>query len=172
MRSRVTVSAGSAPQTTTDRMLRRAGRHAGLREREDDAVEPEREADARRRLAAQQLDQAVIAAAAAERRLLALDALAVELERGPRVVVEAAHEPWRQPVGDAQRVEVGAGRPRSGRAGVAQVVGDGRSRGDELGQVGVLGVEQPQGVRGQALALDADESVLVRRRSGRAGCSM
>ena len=101
-----------------------AGAGAGLGQGEDEPVEADPEADAGRRPAAEQLDQAVVAAAAAERLLLALAAGDVELERGPGVVVEAADEPRLQPVRDAERVEVRAdGREVLG-AGVAQAVGD------------------------------------------------
>ena len=116
---------GSAPTTTAERRLR--GRvDALLLEREQDPVEPEPEPDPRRRLAAEQLDQAVVAAAAAERRLLARRPRPVELERRPRVVVEAADEAGLDDVVDAQRVEVGAERREVVRAGVAQAVGDPR----------------------------------------------
>src|SRR5207248_1581399 len=61
-------------------------------EREEDPVEAEPEADPRRRLAAEELDESVIAAPAAEGGLLARDAARVDLEGGPRVVVETADE--------------------------------------------------------------------------------
>jgi hypothetical protein len=67
------------------------GLRAGALEREQQPLDPGAEADARRGLAAELLDQAVVAAAAADRALRA-DRLVDELERGARVVVEAAHE--------------------------------------------------------------------------------
>ncbi len=135
--------------------------HARLGERQDDAVEPKGETDAGRGLAAQQLDQAVVPAAAAERRLLALGALAVELEGRPGVVVEAAHEARCQRIGTPSASRWARTAREVLRAGGAEVLGDGRGRGDEVGQVGILGVEEAQGVRGQALAFDAYQSVLV-----------
>ena len=85
---------------------------------------PDPEADPGRRPAAQQLDQAVVAPAATDRLLLALAPGDVVLERGPRVVVEAADEAGLEPIRHAERVEV---RPDAGEmlgAGVAQPVGD------------------------------------------------
>ena len=79
-----------------------------LGEREEQPVEADPEPDARRRPAAEQLDQAVVAAAAADRLLLALATRDVELERRPRVVVEPADQPGLEPVRDAERVEVRA----------------------------------------------------------------
>ena len=89
-------------------------------------VEPDPEADAGRRPTTQQLDEAVVPATAADRLLLALAALDVELERGPRVVVEPADEPGFESVRHAECVEV---RPDGGEmlgAGVAQTIGDAR----------------------------------------------
>ena len=111
IRRRATVSSGSAPDHDRDRRrLRAAPRTPVSLEREDQPVEPDPEPDPGRRPAAEQLDQAVVAAAAAERLLLALAAGDVELERGPRVVVEAADEPRLEPVRHAERVEVRADR--------------------------------------------------------------
>ena len=100
----------------------------GLLERQDQPIEPDAEPDARRRATAEQLDQAVVAAAAADRLLLALPTADVELERGPRVVVEAAHEARLEAVGDAEGVEVAADRIEVRGAGGAQPVGDARRR--------------------------------------------
>ena len=65
-------------------------------DRERDALEAHAEPDARHGRSAQRLGQPVVAAAAEQRRLLRGGALrervADELERGARVVVEAAHE--------------------------------------------------------------------------------
>ncbi len=74
-------------------------------EREQQPLDPGAEADARRRRAADLLDQAVVAAAAADGRLRA-DRLVHELERRARVVVEAAHERRHELVRDAVGVEV------------------------------------------------------------------
>ena len=70
----------------------RDGRRPLRLEGKQHPVEAEPEPDPRRRPAAEQLDEPVVAAAAADRLLLALAALDVELERGPGVVVEAADE--------------------------------------------------------------------------------
>ncbi len=126
IRSRATVSAGSAPTTTaTGPVVATRGR-ALLLEREHEPVEADPEPDAGCRPPAQQLDEPVVAAAAADRLLLALAAGDVVLERGPRVVVEAAHEPGLQAIRHVERVEV---RPDAGEvrgARVAQAVGDAR----------------------------------------------
>ena len=56
-----------------ERALARAGRRAALFvEREQQPIEPDPETDPRRRPAAEQLDEAVVPPAAAERLLLAL----------------------------------------------------------------------------------------------------
>ena len=68
-----------------------------------------------RRPAAEQLDQPVVPPAAAERLLLALATDDVELERGPRVVVEAADEARLEPVRRRRARRDGPGRPRSAR---------------------------------------------------------
>ena len=113
MRSRSTVASGSAPD---DDGGRRVGRRLStiaavlLIEREQQPIEADAEPDARRRPATEQLDQPVVAPAATDRLLLSLAALDVELERGPRVVVETADQPGLEPVCDAERVEMGTDR--------------------------------------------------------------
>ena len=72
---------------------------------EDDPFDAGAEADARRRLATQQLDQAVVASAGADGALAAFF-LRLELEDGARVVVEPAHQPRVHGVRDLQRIEV------------------------------------------------------------------
>ena len=101
-----------------DRNRRRLGRRGDARrlEREQHPIEPEPEADARRRPAAEQLDEPVVAPAAADRGLLARRRPAgIDLERGPRVVVEPAHEPRLELVLDADGVRDAPGPPRSAR---------------------------------------------------------
>ena len=83
---------------------------------EQEPLDADPEPDAGCRRAAHVLRELVVAAAAAERVLRGIERVARELERGARVVVEAAHEPGRQLVGDAERVEAAAARPRSARA--------------------------------------------------------
>ena len=155
MRSRVTVSSGSAPTTTAaGAPIRRSASPALLVEREDEPVEADPEPDPRRRLAAEELDQAVVPTAAAERLLLALRAGDVELERGPRVVVEAADEARLEAVRDAQRVEVGADAAKcSAQASHSRSVMRGAAA-LSVGHRRVLGVEQAQDVAFQSVALD------------------
>src|SRR5262249_32275943 len=78
-------------QRDEDVDLLRLGLHALGLEREQEPLDARAEADPRRRLAAELLDQAVVAPAAADRALCA-DRLVDELERRPRVVVEPADE--------------------------------------------------------------------------------
>ena len=106
------------------RRVRRDVPAALLAERQEQAVQPDPEADAGRRAPAQQLHEAVVPAPAAERLLLALAARDVELERGPRVVVQAADEARFQPIRHAEGVEVGADAREMLGARVAQPVRD------------------------------------------------
>ena len=74
-------------------------------DREQEPFDAGAEADARRRRPADLLDEPVVAAAAAD-RVLRADRLVLELERRPRVVVEAADERRGQLVADAVGIEV------------------------------------------------------------------
>ena len=78
---------------------------AGLGQRQDEPIQADPKPDPGRRPPTEHLDEAVVAAAAAERLLLPLTADDVVLERGPRVVVEPANEAGFQPVRDPERVE-------------------------------------------------------------------
>ena len=164
IRRRVTVSSGSAPTTTASRRgLRRdvaAPCSSSARTRRS---RPSPNPMPGRRAPAEQLDEPVVAAAAAERLLLALAARDVELERGPRVVVEAANEPGLQPVRHAQGVEVARGRSRSASAQASHswsvIV---RRAGVDRRHRRVLGVEQAQDVALQAVALERRQ---LRRRA-------
>ena len=122
--SRATVSSGSAPTTTATRRRFLGRGDVRLGQGQDEPIDADPEADPRRRAAAQELDEPVVAPAAADRLLLALTTDDVELERGPGVVVEATDEPRLQSVGHAQRVEVVANAGEVLRACLAQVVGD------------------------------------------------
>ena len=104
------MSSGSAPTTTATGAGSGDGGDAGLVEGEDEPIEADPEPDARRRPPAEQLDQAVVAAPAADRLLLALAPGDVELERGPGVVVEAADQPRLEPVADARARRGARGR--------------------------------------------------------------
>ena len=95
-------------------------------QRQSDAVEADAEADARRRLPAKQLDEAVVATATAERLWLTLCARPIELECRPRVVVEAAHERRCRVSLDTDGSEMLAERRQVVGAGIAEVVRDAR----------------------------------------------
>ena len=82
----------------------RPGRRLLLVERQQDPLDPGRPADRRRRRPAELLDQAVVAAAAADLRLRP-ERVADEGEDRPRVVVEAADQGRVDHVVDAGRVE-------------------------------------------------------------------
>ena len=127
---------------------RRAGRLVGLRG-EQEPLDARAEADARRRRPADRLDQAVVAAAAAD-RVLRADRRVLELEGRPRVVVEAAYEGRRELVGDAHRVQVLANGREVLTAGVAQRLADRRRAAEKLLHALVLHVEDAQR-RGRAL---------------------
>ena len=111
-RARAAPPSSSAMKTSTTVRLRR--RRVRLLEREQEPLDPGAEAERRRRRPADLLDQAVVAAAAADRRLRAVLG-ADELEGRARVVVEPAHERRHELVGDAVGVEVARGPPRSAR---------------------------------------------------------
>ena len=83
-RERVTTGRRATNTSTPRSLFGRPGR-------QQDALDAGRPADAGRRRAAELLDQAVVAPAAAERRLRA-EPLGLELEHRARVVVEPAHE--------------------------------------------------------------------------------
>ena len=155
------VSSGSAPTTTTSGVDGPAGRDALLGEGEDDPVEADPEPDAGRRRTAQQLDEAVIAPAAAERLLLALGARAVELEGGPGVVVEAAHERRLEDRLDPDRREMGLHALEVLGARTAQALADARRAGDERGHALVLRVQQAERVRREPLPLERRQVGLV-----------
>src|SRR5450759_4664299 len=99
-------------RTDHDRQRRCLMPRGGARfvEGEQDTIEPQAEADGGCGSASEQLNKAVVAAATAERLLLSLGALAVELEGRAGVVVEAAHKGWLQTVRNADRVEVRTNR--------------------------------------------------------------
>ena len=78
--------------TNTSSADGRRSEHALVVAGQQRAVEAEGEADAGRRRAAERLDQAVVATAAAEGVLRRVERAALELERGVAVVVEPAHQ--------------------------------------------------------------------------------
>ena len=91
------------------------GSRLGLVEREQDPLDPRRPAAAGGRRAAERLDQAVVAPAAAERPRLGVERLGLELEHGARVVVETADQRPVELVGDAGLVEQACAPRRSAR---------------------------------------------------------
>ena len=113
---------------------RRLGSRTFALHREQEPLEPGAEADAGRRRPTDRLDQAVVAAAAADRGvdvLLGPD----ELEGRARVVVEAAHERRVEDVPHPVRVEVRPDGVEVLAAGVAERVADlrrVRERGENL----------------------------------------
>ena len=83
----------------------------------------------------------------------------VVLERGPRVVVEPAHERRLDPVGDADRVEVGLhGREVLGTRR-AQVIRDARRARVERRQRRILRVQETEGVRLEPPPLEVGQPV-------------
>ena len=130
------------------------GHDTGLGQSEEQPVQPDPEADPGRRPPAEQLDEAVVAPAATDRLLLALAAGDVELERGPRVVVEPADEPGLEPIAHAEGLEVRADAGEVLGAGVAQPVRDLRRPRVERGHRRVLRIEQAQDVALEATAFE------------------
>ena len=149
------------PTTATSGRARRS-LHALLLHREHRPVEADPEADPRRRPAAEELGEAVVAAAATDGLLLTLATGDDELERRARVVVEAAHQPMVDDVPHAQRIEQVEHGAEVGAALVAQVVGALRRA---IGQVGgqVLVVEDAQRVDLEAPARVIGQAVEVAR---------
>jgi hypothetical protein len=136
-------------------------------QRQDQPIQPDPEADGRGGAAAQQLHQAVVPPTAADRLLLALAALDIELERRARVVVEPADEARLETVGHAQRIEMRPDGGEMGRAGVAQAIGDARRPGVDRRHGHVVRVQEPQHVPLQPVALElgqlVDPPAVVRR---------
>ena len=112
-----------APRVARRRRGRRRRPRRLLAGRHQHPLDSRRPADARRRRAAEQLDEPVVAPAAADARLRA-EGVAGELEDGAGVVVEAAHQRRVELVARRRRVE----QPRTAR--------------EVLGVVGLEAVEQ------------------------------
>ena len=124
-----------------------AGR-AGFLQQQDDPLDADGEAAGRRGLAAQLLEQAVVASAPGDRALRP-QPVGDPLEHGPIVIVEAAHEPRVDLERDAavreeplQAVEMGA------RLG-AEPLDELRRAPDQFLHVRILGVEDAQRIRVQ-----------------------
>ena len=132
-----------------------------LVECQEQPVEPDPEPDAGRGPAAEQLDEAVVAAATTDRLLLALAPLDIELERGPRVVVETADQPGLDPVRDAEGVEMRAHGSEMRGTGLAQTVGDARRRRVDRRHRRILRVGQPKHVPLEAVAFGRRQCVRV-----------
>ena len=111
----------------------------------------------------QHLDQAVVAASAAEGVLGGVDGARGELERGAGVVVEAADQAVVDGVGHVERIEAGPHAGEVGRAGLAEVVDETRRVLGGALALGRLAVEDAQRV--------LLEAGLVRRRRARSARS-
>src|SRR5437879_6238891 len=98
------LAAGGVDDEDVDRAGGR-GEHALGVAREQDALDPRAEADARGRRTAQLLGQPVVAATTADGVLRGLQRVGRELERRAGVVVETAYEPGLDGVVDADRGE-------------------------------------------------------------------
>lgn len=103
------------------------------------------EADAGARGAAELLDQPVVPAAAADGALRA-DALGKDLEHGPGIVIQPAHERGGELVAHAHRVQQHKESVHVRAAVVAEKVHDVRRLGDDLAARGRLAVEDAQRV--------------------------
>ena len=115
-------------------------------EREQQALDAGAEADPGRRRTADLLDEPVVAAAAADRRVRVLVGTD-ELERRARVVVEPAHERRVEHVRHAVEVELRAHLVEMRAAVVAQRLADLRRVVERGAQRGVLHVEDLQRAR-------------------------
>ena len=145
---RVDARPGLFVQDGKEHVQRRLGglHGADLLERQHQPFEARAKPDAGDVGAAELLGEAVVAATPGQRRLRP-ERRPVPLPGRARVVVQAAHQPRRELVADAPRLEVRAHGGEVLAAGIAQVVGD-RGRRGEHGLAGlVLAVEHPQRVR-------------------------
>ena len=88
---------------------RAAGCAAGLHDQGHDPLHARGEADGRGRLSAQLRNQAVVAAARAN-RILRAERIGDPLEHGPRIIVQPAHQPRIDLIGNAHGLEGGAQR--------------------------------------------------------------
>ena len=128
----------------------------------DDPLEAEREADGRRVAAAELRDEAVVAAARAHRRL-GPELVRDPLEHRARVVVEAAHEPRIQLKRDAD-VREQLLHALEVRARLRVEIAVEQRRGvDQRAHLRVLAVEDPEWI-----ALETPHAVLVERVAMRA----
>jgi len=118
-----------------------------------DAVDPQAKTNTGRGFRAEQLDQPVVAPSPAERRLLAMLASLVELERSARVVIQPTNEQRCQRHGHSKGAQVGEQAVPVGAAGIAKEVGHARRVDQALEGSLVLRVEHAQRVLGQTVAL-------------------
>ena len=161
-RSRARARPASPTPTTNDDQRRLLGRRDPLLlERQQHPLEAHPEPDPRDVRPAEHLGQPVVPAAAEQRRVLRREVGAHELERGPRVVVEPAHERRRRrPAIPASfrpawtPLEVLAAR-------VAEAVGDPRRLGRDRPARLVLAVEDAQRVVLEPIAVLVGEPVAV-----------
>src|SRR3989339_413336 len=126
----------------------------------DHALHPAREAHAGRRFAAEELDQSIVPSAASD-GILRTGFLVPELEDRLGVVVQSADEAGIFDVGDLQFFEVIEHRRVVLLAfGGEELLEGGRALEEDL-CVALLGVEQAQGIRRQALAVELREIALL-----------
>ena len=145
---------------------RRRGAHVpGVLQEQDHPLDADREAARGRGLAAELLEEAVVAPAARDGALRA-EPVADPLEHGAIVVVETADEPGIDLECDAgvgeQRLQAGEVRARP----LAQAIDELRRAGNQRLQRGILAVEDPERVRVQAAPRIRVEIGLVLREVG------
>ena len=114
---------------------------------------PNAEADARRGRSAHGLGQTVVAPAPADRVLGGVQGLGLQLEGRARVVVEAPDQAGLDRERDPQRVEAGLDPVEVGGGGLGEVLGRTGGVGHHHRGGGALGVEDPQRVVVDLLAV-------------------
>ena len=122
------------------------------RARQQDALDPGPEPDRWRRRTTELLHEAVVAAATADRVLGAVERVGGELERGPGVVVQPAHEPRLDLEGDAEVGEAGLDPVEVAGAVGREVVEHHGCAGDDVVVLRPLRVQHPERVDGERLA--------------------
>ena len=146
------------PVDHEDLDARHGHRRAERVQREHDPFQPGAEPDAGCRRTAELLGQPVVATATAHRVLRRVERGALKLERGARVVVEAAHEPRRELHVDRQRLEPRLDALEMIRRGVRQVLRELRRAQDDVLPRLDLGIEHPHRVR-----VDARQELVAER---------
>src|SRR5918994_2634841 len=122
-------------------------KHAQLVCNDEQPLNAQAEPDAGRRLAAHLLREIVVSSPTQDRVLGSVEGIADELERGARVVVEAAHETRSKLVSDVELVEAALYLLEVLTRLVAQMLGELWRALDDVLPILSLGVENPQWVR-------------------------